>query len=526
MESNKLILYIRTIRHLRLKQLYYQLYYRARKIFKRKKEIEISIAPVTLLRWNDYYFHPNSYQENNTFEFLNITHCFSNTINWNYSGYGKLWTYNLNYFEFLNQKELDTERGISLIKNYIKDNNTLLDGLEPYPMSLRGINWIKFLNRNKIHDQEINKTLFQHYLILSKNIEYHLLANHLLENGFSLYFAAYFFKDEIFYELARSILLEQLKEQVLEDGAHFELSPMYHQIVLYRLLDCINLSSSNKWDKDDLLPFLKLKALKMLGWLEVITFSNGNIPMVNDSTYDIAPSSKELFHYAKSLNLKWNKSKLTDSGYRKFSNKLYELFLDVGNIGPSYQPGHAHSDTLSFELYKEGLPIMVDTGISTYEKNDLRNIQRSTESHNTVRIGNIDQSQVWGGFRVGSRAKIISLKEKDGFIEASHNGYKQLGLIHTRSFEVNEKSIVISDTLSKATSLDQNAYLHFHPDISEIEITDHQIKLLDRGIMIKISNANKISKRVYNYALGFNLTKPAVMIEIQFEKELKVVIDL
>src|SRR5690606_29465302 len=147
MDSNKLILYIRTIRHLRLKQLYYQLYYRARKIFKRKKEIEISIAPVTLLRWNDYYFHPNSYQENNTFEFLNLTHCFSNTINWNYSGHGKLWTYNLNYFEFLNQKELDAERGISLIKNYIKDNNTLLDGLEPYPISLRGINWIKFLDR-------------------------------------------------------------------------------------------------------------------------------------------------------------------------------------------------------------------------------------------------------------------------------------------------------------------------------------------------------------------------------------------
>lgn len=526
MDSNKLILYIRTIRHLRLKQLYYQLYYRARKIFKRKKEIEISIAPVTLLRWNDYYFHPNSYQENNTFEFLNLTHCFSNTINWNYSGHGKLWTYNLNYFEFLNQKELDTERGISLIKNYIKNNNTLLDGLEPYPISLRGINWIKFLNRNKIHDQEINKTLFQHYLILSKNIEYHLLANHLLENGFSLYFAAYFFKDEIFYELARSILLEQLKEQVLEDGAHFELSPMYHQILLYRLLDCINLSSSNKWNKDDLLSFLKLKAIKMLGWLEVITFSNGNIPMVNDSTYDIAPSSKELFHYAKSLNLEWPVNELTDSGYRKFSNKLYELFLDVGNIGPRYQPGHAHSDTFSFELYKEGLPIIVDTGISTYEKNDLRNSQRSTESHNTVRIGNIDQSQVWGGFRVGSRAKIISLNEKDGFIVASHNGYKQLGLIHTRSFDVNEKSIVISDTLSKATSLGQNAYLHFHPDISEIEITDHQIKLLDQGILIKISNANKISKRVYNYALGFNLTKPAVMIEIQFEKELKVVIDL
>ena len=46
----------------------------------------------------------------------------------------------------------------------------------------------------------------------------------------------------------------------------------------------------------------------------------------------------------------------------------YELFIDVGNIGPDYQPAHAHSDTFNFELIKGDNPIFVDTGISTYEK--------------------------------------------------------------------------------------------------------------------------------------------------------------
>src|SRR5690606_8331802 len=240
----------------------------------------------------------------------------------------------------------------------------------------------------------------------------------------------------------------------------------------------------------------------------------------------IAPSSKQLSRYAKLLGLQWDRSKLSDSGYRKFSNNKYELFIDVGNIGPAYQPGHAHSDTFSFELYKDGLPIIVDTGISTYEKNDLRRAQRSTSSHNTVKIGNVEQSQVWGGFRVGNRAKVISINEKDNLIEASHDGYKQLGIIHTRSFEVDKNSVIISDSISKKTPLTQNAYLHFHPDISEIEIFHDQIKLHDQEISINVSNAKVINKGVYNYALNFYLTNLAVMIEIKFDKELKLVIDL
>ena len=45
------------------------------------------------------------------FTFLNIPHDFSDKIDWNYRSYGKLWTYNLNYFDFLNQEEMSKEIG-------------------------------------------------------------------------------------------------------------------------------------------------------------------------------------------------------------------------------------------------------------------------------------------------------------------------------------------------------------------------------------------------------------------------------
>ena len=42
----------------------------------------------------------------------------------------------------------------------------------------------------------------------------------------------------------------------------------------------------------------------MLSWLVGVTFRNGDIPMVNDSTFEIAPISKELLDYAEKLNIK------------------------------------------------------------------------------------------------------------------------------------------------------------------------------------------------------------------------------
>ena len=283
---------------------------------------------------------------------------------------------------------------------------------------------MKFLSKNMIKDTEINKTLYHHYRTLFKNLEYHLLGNHLLENAFSLLFGAYYFQDEKLYVKSKKLLISELNEQILNDGAHYELSPMYHQILFCRLLDCINLIKLNfLWQNDNLLSFLEVKASKMNSWLRNITYSNGEIPMVNDATYGIAPQSNELLSYAKEIGITDQQIPLSDSGYRKIRTNNYELFIDVGNVGPDYQPGHAHSDTFNFELIKNGNPIFVDTGISTYEKNDIRQSERATHSHNTVKIGDKEQTQVWGGFRVAKRARITHLIEKPNLIEASHDGY-------------------------------------------------------------------------------------------------------
>ena len=460
-------LYFHTLRHLEQKQILYRIYYALRN---RLRILSGFKYPLTiprcafLLRLQPSIPSAEILHENG-FTFLNQTHAFPGPIDWDFPHFGKLWTYNLNYFDYLQQSQVTPEKGLRLIHAFIHTARNSNTGFEPYPTSLRAINWIKFLSFHRISDNTIDSALYAQYCRLQGNIEYHLLGNHLLENGFALLFGAYFFRDETLYAGARHILFTELEEQILPDGGHFELSPMYHQILLYRLLDAINLVSDNEWKGSELSGLLEEKAGLMLGWLEQMSFQNGEIPLFNDAAFGIAPTSKEIFAYVSRLGLRKRCVSLSESGYRKIAGEHFECVLDVGAVGPDYIPGHAHADALSFVLYVRGRPVIVDTGTSTYENTPLRHFQRSTRAHNTVEIDGCDQSEVWGAFRVARRARVTDIKEWEGGIRASHNGYRRLAgkPIHTREWRFREDALEVHDRIQGHFG-EAVSRFHFHPD--------------------------------------------------------------
>ncbi len=448
-----------------------------------------------------------------------------NQINWNdEKTYGKLWAYNLNYFEFLNQENLTHTQGLALIRAYIQAYPNLKTGLEPYPTSLRNINWIKFLSKNQIQDPEIDGFLMAQYVRLMDNLEYHLMGNHLLENAFSLLFGAYYFRNNKFFKTANKILKTELLEQFLDDGGHFERSPMYHQIMLFRMLDCWNLMENNQIFKPISENEISLNFIeKLLNFLQTITFKNGDIPLVNDAARHIAPSTKQLIEYANQLNINGSWIKLSKSGYRKFNKNDYELLVDVGNIAPDYLPGHAHADTLSFVLYVNQKPFIVDTGTSTYENNEIRQYERSTSAHNTVQIGNFEQSEMWSSFRVGRRAKAKILSENEHEITASHNGFKRQGIIHKRTFIADNQHITIKDELVGQTKYPQKAYLHFHPNV-EVKIEENIIKTNLGNIIFE--NIIMITENKCTVSEEFNVRISSKMITLFFNKKLTTIINL
>lgn len=530
--------YFYTLRYLKPTQIRYQLWYRIRsknKLIKRAQNQSRSISKVNTLNFISWINKPISYSDSE-FSFLNQSKKFkSDNIEWEFNEFGKLWTYNLNYMDYLLQADMSKEKGIELIELFITKlaNNTT--GKEPYPISLRGINWIKFLSKHKIQNQNIYNSLYFQFYILYNSLEYHLLGNHLLENGFSILFGAFFFNDNKLYSKAKQILVEELEEQILSDGGHFELSAMYHQIILDRLLDNINLLQNNQvfTDQDKLLEFLTEKANKMLVWLKNMTFENGDIPHFNDSTTGIAPNTTQLFDYAKRLNLPapyydnegesqqptTSNQQLSTSGYRKFQGNNYECILDIGHIGPGYIPGHAHADMLSFILYVDNKPIIIDMGISTYEKNEQRQLERSTQSHNTVVVDGKNQSDVWGGFRVGKRAKIKLLNESNTFVEAEHDGFKPV--VHKRIFQFSGQFIKLEDILSKPKSFGQS-HLHFHPD-RHITVIGEEI-VIDNRITIHMKNEVGIKLIDYKYPMGYNKYIKAKKLIIDFEGNIEQII--
>jgi Heparinase II/III-like protein/Heparinase II/III N-terminus len=525
----RIFLYFRTIIHFRPKQIFYQIFYRIRTKFRQiigfkyplfiqTKSYSIALKPS--IPSNQSYF-----SEENRFQFLNQSQTFpDNQINWNdEKTYGKLWAYNLNYFDFLNQENITKEDGLALIHAYIKEAPNLKTGFQPYPMSLRGINWIKFLSKYQIQNAEIDGFLMAQYVRLRDNLEYHLMANHLLENAFSLLFGAYYFRNKLFLNLANQIFQEEFSEQILADGGHFERSPMYHQIILFRMLDCLNLVRSNQdFGNIYLEEKLTFYAQKMLNFLQKVTFRNGDIPSVNDAARNIAPTMKQLLEYANRLNIRPQKSILSESGYRKFENKSVELFIDAGDIVADYQPAHAHCDTLSFILHIHEKPFIVDTGTSTYENNEIRQSERSTAAHNTVQIGDFEQSEMWSSFRVGRRAKAKILSENKEGIVASHDGFEHLGLTHQRMFVLGNQQIIIKDTILGETEFAQKAYIHFHPEV-EIETIGNVVKTNFANIIFENVLAVKQSK--YLFCEGFNERKPALMLTLLFQKELTTTIN-
>lgn len=510
-------LVIETISYLRPTQLFHQFKHR---LFRKKLRTETAPLTVhTATMVTEPIAKPKCYDENSQFTFLNITSSFKD---WNTNEHGALWSYNLNYMDWLQQKDISQEEGLMWIDRFIDDLPDNQVGLDPYPIALRVINWAKFFcGHPQCLDQRRRDSMYAQSILLSRKLEYHLLGNHLLEDAYAIFIVSIFFNDNHLYEKAKRLLTSQLEEQILPDGAHYEQSPMYHCIMLDRLLDCINFSDSNLlFDGQDTFSIvLREKASRMLGHLQSIIYQDGSIPLVNDAANGVAPTVQELFAYAERLHLHWTAQPLKECGYRKMNNGSMEIIVDIGNIACSYQPGHSHADTFSFEMRVDGQPVIVDTGISTYNKNKRRQYERSTAAHNTVSVGEKNSSHVWGGFRVGRRANVTVIKDSHEEIIARHNGFGN-NIIHQRSFLIDSNTLCIEDTVI-GRPIEAVSYLHFSPQLHAeiISETDGIVKV--GQITIKVEGFSYMILTQGETSTSYNLSRTCDILVIYFTKHLK-----
>ena len=497
--------YVHTVRHLRTSQWWHQLLHRLPKL----SPAPPSSQPV-LLRLDVQLLHHMamrpSVDTDAAFTFLHREKVFDpGRTPWACADMPKLWRYNLHYFDYLQHPQRSIENKSHLVSDWIEHNpQGTVDAWEPYTASLRIVNWVKFFLSLSATSRDLNpldegrttgefhgglapdwlKSLYSQALWLEQNIEYHILANHYLKNGVGLFFAGTYFQGtdaDRWLKKGVQILRDELDEQFLADGGHFERSPMYHSICVTDYLDVLNLArhSQGVLSPEDQARFAQ-RMTRSLDFLSNICLSDNEIPLFNDSAFGIAPTPRQIFDYAKKViayDPPLRPSGLTThthaaSGYFVCRNDQDAIIIDCGSIGPDYQPGHAHCDTLSFELAIEGRRVVVDSGVHDYEPSPERAYARSTKAHNTVVVDGAEQSEIWGVFRVARRARPLEARieqRPDGSVwfTGAHDGYTRLQgrPIHTRTIKYDGKETwIIEDRLEGNRAHRMESYLHIHPD--------------------------------------------------------------
>lgn len=487
----------------------------------------------------------------NHFRFLNYAHTLPAEGGWDQQELSKLWRYNLHYFDDLNATQASERREMHqlLIDRWIRENPAPSGtAWEPYPTSLRIVNWIKWNLAGNSLSTEALQSLFRQARWLSKRIEWHLLGNHLFINSKALVFSGLFFKGSesaIWLRTGLKIIKSQLACQVLPDGGHFERSPMYHALFIEDLLDLINLAQCYPdLTESEQLDEWRAIASRMLEWLGHMTHPDGGPAFFNDTAGSIAPTLRELKNYASRLGIldgspivsstSVSLIHLPDTGYIQLKDRFANIFLDVAPIGPDYLPGHAHADTLSFEMSLFGERVFVNSGISQYGDGPTRLKERGTAAHNTVLINGQNSSEVWSGFRVAKRAYPLGLKvvsDHDmAVVHCGHDGYTRLPgrPMHIRIWTLQTGRLLIEDQI-KGLFESATAFLHLAPNIhiNQIDANNFQFSLQESKqiVSLSIKGANVALEPGY-YAPEFGILLNNYHLLIHFDKSSSVSFDI
>ena len=464
---------------------------------------------------------------------LDETRELSSARSWDAAEVPRLWRYHLHYFDDLTARDASERAGWhrALLERWIAENPPGRGtGWEPYPTSRRIVSWVKWALAGGRLSARACDSLAAQARWLARRLEWHLLGNHLWANAKALIVAGCFFageEAERWRELGAGILLEQLGEQILPDGGHFELSPMYHALALEDVLDLLNVAGA--WPgrlPAALAERLAAAAPAMLRWLGCMCHPDGEIALFNDSALGVAPTRAELEAYAARLGLPRAGAPapldhLHASGYVRAERGPFWLVADVGRVGPDYQPGHAHADSLSFELSAFGQRWLVDSGCSTYTPGPERLRQRGTAAHNTVLVDGLDSSEVWGGFRVARRARprdvSVAAEGEQAVVRGAHDGYAWRGVLHRRELALGPRGLVLTDQLEGSFGRAESR-LHLHPGVELEPLGPSQARLLRGGqaLMLHAEGA-RLACVPSSWHPGFNRSLPSSVVVSPFE---------
>lgn len=478
---SRLLLTFETTRHLKLSQILARLRLMVLRRIDRTPSRDCFQPPPTVLPiLSPFGTHPKrSYLGKNHYCFLNQT--FETDGSWAPENTTRLWRFYLHYFDYLREIPTLHER-LELISNWIAHVGPgTPDAWHPYPISLRICNWVwtvslEWEDITSSFKHLFLQSLLQQLYYLNHHLEFDVVGNHLLENCKGLIIGGLFVQQDMYWKKGLRILMNELSEQILPDGGHYERSPMYHRVVLE---DLMVIASALKIaglfpEYERLIPFIH----QATRFIETIAFQN-ELPMLNDSAHNVAMPPDYLIHVAVTrfnfVSAEHVPASYFFPDFGLYGNRTDQDYfcMDIGSLGPDFLLGHAHNDMLSILLNLENEAIFTDSGIFDYESGrplQWRPVFRSTRAHNTLMISGKEQNEVWGSFRVARRGYPMSVQELANGIEAWHTGYKRDDVAVGRRAIVDTQNGIytITDLIHSDHAVGFEGYLHAAPGIQLI----------------------------------------------------------
>jgi uncharacterized heparinase superfamily protein len=379
-------------------------------------------------------------------------------LSWDHSDVPRLWRFHLHYWDWAWGLAVDQDRlaARALFARLWRSWQQSAefgrgDPWHPYPAALRAWSWCG-LHRTLVAGSDIEPDfvagLAAHAGFLRRHLEYDVGGNHLIKGLKALAGLAIFFADERLLRLALRRLTSQLTRQVLSDGGHYERAPAYHCQVLADLIDVADLlRAAGRTPGAEITTAI----VRMRGWLGVVLGPDGQVPLLNDGY----PVHRELIAALRPEPIPDNPLLvLPETGLVRAVAGGWHLLADVGPPCPPSLPAHAHADTFGCLVHVDKVPLLVDTGTSTYEPGPVRRHERSTAAHSTVQVDGADSTEVWGVFRAGRRARVsgLAVHADDAGVtcEAVHDGFRALRgrPLHHRRWSLTTDEFRVEDTVT------------------------------------------------------------------------------
>lgn len=431
---------------------------------------------------------------------------------WNYKEASHLWNFNVHYLEYLVPlyslwKSTGDDKYKAKMNQILADwynaGSKEQDSNQSYTISLRIVN--QLIIADAVDDkQRLYESIYAQYRYLLKHQETHLLGNHYLENLKAIVICSVVFSEDDVYRKYIRKFLKELDEEITTDGLHFELSLMYHKIVLEDLIRVgVVLKDACKSEYEQ----IRNKIQRMVTALYSLEYGINRTPLFNDAGDNVAKPKEALFRICEILFDVKPEKKDNIAGYFKLYDGNITLIMDCGKLAPSYMPGHSHCDCLSYELFYDGKPVIVNSGTFQYQ-GDNRKYFRSTAAHNTVKINGHEQSELWGEHRAGRRIREVKSKIDGSTIIGSYTNF--LGECHQRKIKLEDGTLTVLD---KTDGVGES-YLHLAPGLA---CSGGMIS--GNGMIMTINPVNAdMNMKQTKYAEEFGIIKDNMVLVFDWEK--------